>query len=260
MLGKKVHVQRLLHAMLQLVAKKVAHSWKVSELVCSPWGRSPASHWRRYRIRVVARPVHVKVLCRAWIFIVIKYYLEQRTEAWHAARRGKLTASNLGALLGQVSYTSRAEAFRRALGTDEFQGNEATEWGTANEPNGIAYYEQVTGNKVVETGLHTHPNYNWIAGSPDGLVGSEGIVEIKCPYWQRTPHAAIPGHFAVRKYRCKPQQVTFDDKGARPGSEPSSSFETRNLPRDLVIILTCHLLHYDCMTRTDDITDDISGL
>ena len=46
----------------------------------------------------------------------------------------------------------------------------------------------------------------------------------------------------------------------RPGSEPSSSLETQNLARDSVIILTCHLLHYDCMTRTDDITDDISGL
>ena len=83
--------------------------------------------------------------------------------------------------------TSRAEAFRRALGTDDFQGNEATEWGTVNEPNGIAYYEQVTGNKVIETGLHTHPNFHWIAGSPDGLVGTEGMVEIKCPFYKRTP-------------------------------------------------------------------------
>lgn len=124
--------------------------------------------------------------------------LEQRTEAWLAARRGKLTASNLGALLGQVSYTSRAEAFRRALGTDDFKGNEATEWGTKHEPDGIAYYEQVTGNKVVETGLHTHPNFDWIAGSPDGLVGNWGMVEIKCPYWQRTPHAEIPGHYYMQ--------------------------------------------------------------
>ena len=38
----------------------------------------------------------------------------------------------------------------------------------------------------------------------------------------------------------------------RPGSEPSSSLETPNLARDSVIILTCHLLHYDCMTRTHD--------
>ena len=40
----------------------------------------------------------------------------------------------------------------------------------------------------------------------------------------------------------------------RPETEPSSSLETPNLARDLMTILTCHLLHYDCMTRTDDIS------
>ena len=57
----------------------------------------------------------------------------------------------------------------------------------------------------------------------------------------------------------------------------ANPLEARNLARDLMTILTCHLLHYDCMTRTDDISgllhtsakyalmtsadsDDISGL
>ena len=46
----------------------------------------------------------------------------------------------------------------------------------------------------------------------------------------------------------------------RTETEPSRPLEAPNLARDLMTILTCHLLHYDCMTRTDDITDDISGL
>ena len=52
--------------------------------------------------------------------------LQQRTPAWHVARRGKLTASNLGAALGQVNYISRAAAYRRAMGIEKFQGNVAT--------------------------------------------------------------------------------------------------------------------------------------
>ena len=52
--------------------------------------------------------------------------LQQRTPGWHEARRGKLTASNLAALLGQVSYTSRKQAYLRALGKDPFSGNQAT--------------------------------------------------------------------------------------------------------------------------------------
>lgn len=124
----------------------------------------------------------------------------QRTPGWFAARRGKLTASNLGALLGQVSYTSRAEAYRRALGTDTFSGNEATEWGVNNEMNGIKDYMASTGNIVTPTGLHTHAHYDWLAGSPDGLVGDDGIVEIKCPYHFKRGcdtrvHTRVPGHY-----------------------------------------------------------------
>ena len=109
--------------------------------------------------------------------------LEQRTAAWYEARKGKLTASNLGAALGQVSYTSRAAALRRALGTDKFEGNAATDWGTQFEPTAIQQYESLTGYRVEATGLHTHPKYSWLAGSPDGLLGSEGMIEVKCPYY-----------------------------------------------------------------------------
>lgn len=125
---------------------------------------------------------------------------QQRTAGWFAARRGKLTASNLGALLGQVSYTSRAEAYRRALGIDTFTGNEATEWGVNNEMNGIKEYMTCTGYIVTATGLHVHPYYDWLAGSPDGLVGDDGIVEIKCPYYYKRGcvsrvHTRVPGHY-----------------------------------------------------------------
>ena len=129
--------------------------------------------------------------------------LQQRSSAWHNARRGKLTASNVGAALGQVSYVSRQQAFRRALGIDSFVGNEATEWGTNNEMNGITQYQALTGNIVMPTGLHVHKTYSWLAGSPDGLVGDEGMVEIKCPFYYRRDgsgrlHKQIPGHYYMQ--------------------------------------------------------------
>jgi len=129
--------------------------------------------------------------------------LQQRTPAWHAARRGKLTCSNLGALLGQVSYTSRPQAYRRALGLERFQGNNATQWGTDNEPNGLSAYMERTGNVVTATGLHVHSNYNWLAGSPDGFIGEEGMVEVKCPFYARRDgssrvHKKVPGHYWIQ--------------------------------------------------------------
>ena len=102
--------------------------------------------------------------------------LQQRSAAWHIARRGKLTASNLGASLGLVSYTSRKVAYSRALGLDKFQGNDATQWGNDNEMNGILAYQAKTGNLVAPTGLHVHRDYDWLAGSPDGFVGERGMI------------------------------------------------------------------------------------
>jgi putative phage-type endonuclease len=124
---------------------------------------------------------------------------QQRSAEWHTARRGKLTASNLGAALGQVGYTSRVQALRRALGTDTFVGNVATDHGTKNEANAILDYQILSGNVVDATGLWIHPDYPWLAGSPDGFVGSEGMVEVKCPFYRRKNgqrlHSSVPGHY-----------------------------------------------------------------
>ena len=126
--------------------------------------------------------------------------LQQRSEEWHKARRGKLTASNLGNLLGVCKFVSRKEAWRRAMGKAEFKGNAATQWGTANEVNGITAYAAKTGNAVLSTGLHIHPTYKWLCGSPDGFVGDEGMIEIKCPYYSKKDgssrlHESVPPYY-----------------------------------------------------------------
>jgi predicted phage-related endonuclease len=68
--------------------------------------------------------------------------MEQRSAEWHAARVGKITASRVGAILGNSPYKTRddvmREMVREALGAElEFTGNVATEYGTANEINAM---------------------------------------------------------------------------------------------------------------------------
>ena len=133
--------------------------------------------------------------------------LQQRSEAWHIARKGKLTASNLGAALGISSCVTRNVAFKRAIGTDKFEGNEATNWGNNNENNALVDYQVATGNIVEPTGLHIHEHHTWIAGSPDGLVGTEGMIEIKCPfYWKKNNrgrlHRSVPLHYYLQMNAC----------------------------------------------------------
>jgi len=132
--------------------------------------------------------------------------LLQRTADWHAARKGKLTASNVGAALGLCPWTTRRQAFARATGNDKFNGNDATRWGTKNEANGVLAYSAHTGNLVRPTGLHVHNDYPWLAGSPDGLIGEEGLLEVKCPYWRKRDgsrlHKSIPMHYYLQVLLC----------------------------------------------------------
>ena len=132
--------------------------------------------------------------------------LQQRTPAWHAARRGKLTASNIGSVLGLCPWTSRLEALNRAMGLSKFEGNDATRWGTAHESDGILAYSAHTGNLVDQTGLHVHPTTTWLAGSPDGLVGTEGIIEVKCPFYRKKDgtrvHKEVPLYYYMQMQMC----------------------------------------------------------
>lgn len=122
--------------------------------------------------------------------------LKQGTPAWFQARKGKLTASNFGAAAGVNPYSSRAKTLRQALDVEAFSGPlEACMWGTRNETNAIKDYMVRTGNVVIPTGFYTHPHYSWLGGSPDGLVGDKGIVEVKCPWAHMVPHAKIPPHY-----------------------------------------------------------------
>ena len=118
---------------------------------------------------------------------------QQGTPAWFDARKGKLTASRFGAAAGICPYTSRAKALRVAVGTESWSGNlDACLWGTRNEKNAVKDYMVRTGNIVRTMGFALHPHYEWLGGSPDGLVGDEGMIEVKCPFHRKAPHVKIP--------------------------------------------------------------------
>lgn len=121
---------------------------------------------------------------------------QQGTPAWFNARKGKVTASRFGVAAGICPYTSRGKALRQELGLEENKmgevGVKACQWGTVNEKNAVKDYMIRTGNVVTHMGFAIHPEYDWLGGSPDGLVGTEGMIEVKCPFVKQVPHVTIP--------------------------------------------------------------------
>lgn len=64
---------------------------------------------------------------------------------------------------------------------EESYTNGAMQWGTETEPAARMAYEVSTGETVLEAGFILHPTIYGFGGSPDGLIGDKGMVEIKCP-------------------------------------------------------------------------------
>jgi len=114
--------------------------------------------------------------------------MEQRTDAWYQARKGRITASQVGAILGNAPYATRADVMRRMVrewhgAPSEFEGNIATEYGTRNEAGALTEYIMETGEAVEAVGFVTRED--WAGCSPDGLIGIDGGIEIKCPFGLR---------------------------------------------------------------------------
>jgi hypothetical protein len=59
--------------------------------------------------------------------------------------------------------------------------NDAMQWGIEQEPFARARYEELTGELVTLCGFALHGGIQFFGASPDGLVGEDGLVEIKCP-------------------------------------------------------------------------------
>lgn len=114
--------------------------------------------------------------------------MEQRSPEWFQARKGRVTGSKVGAILG-ISPWQSAEDVLRAMVREhhgaerEFTGNAATQWGTANEPGAAIDYELETGRQVKAAFFETRGDI--FGASPDGYIGDDGLIEIKCPYAMR---------------------------------------------------------------------------
>ena len=116
---------------------------------------------------------------------------EQRSPEWFDLRKGGITASDGGCALGLNKYEPQYKFIYNKIFGKPFETGEACYWGKKYE-TAVALTYSLLNNCVVEDfGILTHPKYNFIKASPDGIVrpyrqdGTKShiasrMLEIKC--------------------------------------------------------------------------------
>jgi putative phage-type endonuclease len=114
----------------------------------------------------------------------------QGSTEWFYQRLGKVTASRVADVIAKTktgystsrdNYMAQLVVERLTFTKTESYTNAAMQWGTDTEPFARAAYEAAQGVMVEEVGFVRHPTIEWAGASPDGLVGDDGCIEIKCP-------------------------------------------------------------------------------
>jgi len=114
----------------------------------------------------------------------VKIYknIEQGTPEWHELRKGKMTASHANTISvagkGLETYVYEIVAGMLSSAEPENFVSKDMERGNELEAQARVMYELETGNKVEEVGFVEIDEYS--GASPDGLIGDDGGLEIKC--------------------------------------------------------------------------------
>lgn len=157
--------------------------------------------------------------------------MQQRSEEWYQARLGVVTASRVADIMA-TTKTGEAASYKNymmQLLCERLTGNvengyvsEAMQRGIDLEPAARIFYEIHTGNNVTEVGFIKHKSIN-MGASPDGLIGTDGLIEIKCPntaqHIEVLESGAVPKKYIwqmMAQMECTGRQwcdfVSFDDR------------------------------------------------
>lgn len=173
--------------------------------------------------------------------------ITQRTDDWFYVRLGKVTASRVEDVIAKTKsgYSASRDKYMAQLVVERITQkkadsytNAAMQWGIDQEQYARAAYEARNEVFVDEVGFVTHPTIEMAGASPDGLVGDDGMVEIKCPETQTMIDTLLTGkvpskYFAQMQFQmaCADRSwcdyVVFD-----PRMPSGAQLFVKRIPRD----------------------------
>ena len=198
--------------------------------------------------------------------------MDQGTEEWFTIRIGKVTASRVADVIAKTKtgYSASRDNYMAQLVCERLTGqkgesftNAAMQHGTETEPLARAAYEALKDVLVDEVGFVPHPTIEMAGASPDGMVGDDGLIEIKCPntatHIETLLSQTVPGKYNTQmqfQMACTGRQwcdfVSFDNRLP----EELQLFVTR-VPRDEVFI---RLIEAEIVQFLAELDDKINKL
>ena len=100
---------------------------------------------------------------------------------WHQERSWRITASKFGDILTSTPRRNM-EKLCNYLSNSKELNTPAILHGKQYEPVAMAKFQEVLGLMVAKCGLFISQDAPFLGATPDGVVGTDGILEIKCPY------------------------------------------------------------------------------
>jgi putative phage-type endonuclease len=176
----------------------------------------------------------------------------QGSPEWLAARCGRVTASRMADLMARTksgwgasrnNYMAELIAERLTGCPATFFVNDAMRHGTEQEPYARRAYAESFGVDVLETGFVPHPELDMAGASPDGLIGDDGMLEIKAPNTS-THIETLLGAPIAEKYVLQMQwqmattgRSYCDFASFDPRLPENMRLHVRRVPRDVSLIL-----------------------
>ena len=198
--------------------------------------------------------------------------MDQGSESWFQVRIGKVTASRVADVIAKTKtgYSATRDNYMAQLVCERLTGqkgesfsNAAMQHGTDTEPLARASYEAYADVLVDEVGFVPHPTIEMAGASPDGLVGDDGLLEIKCPntatHIETLLSQGVPGKYNTQmqfQMACTGRQwcdfVSFDNR-----LPAELQLFVKRVPRDEVFI---RLIEAEIVQFLAELDDKINKL
>ncbi|KAK5648353.1 hypothetical protein RI129_003245 [Pyrocoelia pectoralis] len=107
---------------------------------------------------------------------------QSKNENWLVLRKYRITASKFGMVLSACKRNRYPPSlYKNLMEGYDINSVKAVQWGREHEAEAIEVFKTATGLEVMESGLWLD-TCGFLGASPDGLVGDDALLEVKCPY------------------------------------------------------------------------------